>query len=409
MGTILERARALTTLYVHMCGTTEVPKHFNFWCCLSLIAALVEDKVWYEKHRGVKLAPNLYVFLYGPPAVGKGMAIGTAYKLFHDCHAQGKVWHGSITREGLIDVMGGREPGEKWETGGAMTIAHPKVWLITDELGDDIGRGAIADNFIKFMTKLYTSTGMTLNTGTRTHGQVTIEDPLANWLAGTTEEWMIESLDKNMVGAGFPSRVAFVRGAYDSNPAHRHPRPLYPEDYWPVREHILTRLWMLQQLTGEFRMTDEAYAREQQWYCNRPFPEDVDLVPSWKREQDLILKLAMLLVLAEGGMPLLIDVRHFVAAQKLSESVQRNIPSVVEQASETPELTTARRVTDALADYVVRSAETQGWVTYQMLYNRLKKKGVSSRQLKNELDRLWANRQAERVAKDDLIWWRWKG
>ncbi len=402
--TILNHARALTTLYVHMCGQSEVPKHFHFWALLSLIAALVEDRVWYEKHRGMKLAPNLYIFLYGPPAVGKGVAITSVYKLYQECQGTGRVWHGSITREGLIDVMGGRENEDAHE----IVLASPKLWLVSDELGDDIGRGAIADSFIKFMTKLYTSTGTTLDTGTRKYGRVSLIDPLPNWLAGTTCEWMVESLDKNVTAAGFPSRVAFVEGVY--NPKTRYPRPLYPPDYAEVRQHIITRLWMLNRVSGEFKMTDEALRREAQWYTNRPFPEDSDLVPSWKREQDFILKLSMLLVLAEGGFPLIIDERHLAAAMKLSQSVQRNVPNVVAQAAETPELTTARRVQDALMDYKEKLSKTsEGWVAHSTIYERLKKKGVSQRQLRNELERLCSMKEVERKIVDEKLFWRWKG
>ncbi len=400
---ILESARALTTLYVHMCGLSEVPKHYNFWCCLSLISALVQDRVWYEKHRGMKLAPNLYVILYGPAAVGKGLAISQAYRMYNECKGSGMVWHGSITRAGLIDVMGGRDCNEKGET--ELVLANPKLWLISDELGDDIGRGAVADDFIKFMTKLYTSTGMIVNTGTRTTGRVSIENPLMNWLAGTTEEWMVESLDKNMVGAGFPSRVAFVQGEYD--PTKRYPRPIYPADYYEVRDHVLVRLWLLQHIQGEFKMTDAALRRESQWYCNRAFPEDKDLIPSWKREQDLILKLAMLMVLAEGGVPLVIDERHFVAATKLSASVQRNIPNVVEQASETPEMSMSKRIQAVIMDYTAKSGGD--YTAYTILYDRLKRKGVGSRHLKMELDRLWANKMIEKVVRDGRVCWRWKG
>ena len=60
-----------------------------------------------------------------------------------------------------------------------------------DELKNDVGsNNKLAEEFIGLMTELYTATNYKLKTGTRTHGEVELENPNLNWFFGSNETWL---------------------------------------------------------------------------------------------------------------------------------------------------------------------------------------------------------------------------
>ena len=68
-------------LYNYLTGDSEIPKGYHGWAALSLLAALAEKRVWFEKFKGSKIYPNIYTLLIGPSGVGKGGAIGHAMRV----------------------------------------------------------------------------------------------------------------------------------------------------------------------------------------------------------------------------------------------------------------------------------------------------------------------------------------
>jgi hypothetical protein len=151
--TILDETQDLIRLYEHLCGESEVPKEYHRWSFLSLLASRVEDRVWLEKLKGDKLTPLLYVFLLGPPALGKGTAIGKVLRLGLEASGTQKrirVYNGTVTAAHLVDVLGGGLDSNREDA--VCLIANPKLWLVTDELANDIGKGPQADAFVKWMT-----------------------------------------------------------------------------------------------------------------------------------------------------------------------------------------------------------------------------------------------------------------
>lgn len=366
MNSFLDKTVNLVKLYQHVCGKSEIPKEYHFWSFLSLLAACVGDKVWLEKDRGKKLTPCLYVMLIGPSALGKSYAIGRVHGMMEEaCRGLVKTYCGSVTAAHFIDFLGIKVHDEAT---GAVYVPNPVTWLVTDELANDIGRGPLADDFIKLMTKIYTCP-LVLDTGTRTHGHIQIREPCVNWLVGSTKEWMISTLTGDTLRSGFGSRIAFIMSEYRDL---RYLRATYPEDYDTVYKHILARLIALCYMGGQFVMTPEAEAEESRWYMNRKRPIDERLWPSWKRQQDLLLKVAMLLSLADGP-PLVIDVAHVKVAKQLSEWVQRNMTYAVEMAVRTPVIDFTQQVADAL--------EIEKVVKHSPFARKMLRRGIDSRLL----------------------------
>lgn len=369
MKSILDHERNFIELYAHHLGESEVPEAYHDWACLSLMAACVADRVWIEKFRGSRLSPNLYVFLIGPSALGKGAAIDEAQKFVQGLRRL-NVYRGRATAQHLYDFLG--RPDKS--TG---VIAHPKVWLIHDELAADVGEGGQASSFVKIMTKLYSGTDTPIREGTRTRGGLTVIGHNINWTACTTEDWMVETVPKSSVVGGFFGRVVPVKGQY--NFAKRLRRPIYPPDYDEVVTYLRERVLELSYIEGPFVQTDDAVEIEDAWYMNRPAPTDEALMATWKREHDLTLKLAMLFSLADS-LSLVIHKHHMIAAQRATAQVMHSMPSLVSAASTTNETMGI--------EYVANILQARKAMAHSALINLCYKRGINSERLKGIMETL---------------------
>jgi len=350
----------LIDLYMAYAGQSEVPPQFHLWCCLSVIASAVSNKVWLEKMPGKKLTPNLYVALIGPSAIGKGEAIDAMLNVVRD---QPKInfYRGKVTAPGLLDVLA--MPGKN----GRPSWAH--LLLVTPELSWSIGRGEWADGLVKQLTELYGGSIDPVREYTRTRGTtLRITDLCINWIAGTTREWLLSSIPPDSISGGFFGRMVAVPADYNFD--LRYYRPIVSADWEVILALLRARVAVLSSLAGAFGMTADALANEQKWYEERPAPTDPDLQAAYKRQHDLMLKLAMILSLADGP-SLTINSSIIAKAQKLSDSVVRKMPNLISFGAMTPET----RGLGVAEDFLRRCA---GPVPHSMLLKRMSNRGYDA-------------------------------
>ena len=377
MPRILDRTTNLLALYQHAMGRSEVPREFHFWCCLSVLAASVGDRVWLEKFRGSKLLPNLYVLLLGPSGLGKGLAIDMATAFVKDI-PRVNYYRGKASAQYLIDYLG---RSHKDPNSGKWVIENTKLYLVTPELAMSVPSGEHGRNFIMHMTELYTGGDYLLQEGTRTRGGVHVKSPCMNWLAGTTREGLKISVPRDAVESGFYARVVTVDGHYDLTTRYR--RPFYPVDYDEVMDHLHARITALTHLEGIFELSPDAERLEEAWYTTREAPEDERLLPSWKRAHDLMLKIAMLLALSETHEELVIKPDHVAKARIIVERALQAVPKVLDFARLTPEA--------AGVDEVAGVLKKSGAMMHSSL---LRRTGMSADQFKAIIETL---RQQQRI------------
>ena len=383
---ILDTDRNLVRLYLHHTGDSEIPAEFNLWSCLSLIAACVADRVWIEKHRGKKLTPNLYVALIGPSAVGKGEAIDTALTFVRD-NPRVNVYAGKATPQHLVARMGKPRRDEQ----GRLILENAKMFLVTPELSMALGKGEQADSLVKHMTELYTGRDYPFRDGTVTRGEVTVKGYCINWLAGTTKEWLIDCVPKEAISGGFFGRMVAVPGKYDFG--KRLVRPIYPPDYDQVVDHLRERIEILTHIEGEVHMSAKAREVEDRWYNERPSPSDESLAPAWKRQHDLLLKLAMILALASPECvpeQLVIRSGHVLQAQRLCQSALKVMPELMIAAAETQD--TAGLA--AVSTYLRRMKQVQ----HSTLLRYVSTKGLNAEKMRLVIETLVQAKYVRRVS-----------
>lgn len=315
----LAESSNLLDLYMYATGHSEIPPPWHQWSCMALVAAAVGDRVYYKKFSWEKMTPNMYIFLVGPSGCGKGGAIGFAQQFLHD---RMNSYTGSSTYKSMIDLM-----ARPAEIGG---VDRSKMLLIQPELADCVGTGLLANSMIKAMTNWYNPSSQDYQESTRKHGDRIFSPPCLTWLAGTTVEWLRQTVDKEAMLSGFFGRVAISPGIPNLERVYQ---PTSPPDYADVIEYIKDRVGWLTTLEGEFRMSGAAYECDKYWYETRAEPEP-EMRPFWKRQHDLNIKIAMLLSLCES-MSLSIKEEHILQAQDMTDQSAKMLPDIIEQATAT--------------------------------------------------------------------------
>ena len=307
---------SILDLYLDYVGKSEVPLQYHLWCCLQMVAASVSNRVWLQKGRQ-RIAPNLYVALIGPSAIGKNEAIDTMLDVVRD-QPRINTWRGKITAPAMLDQLAKPGPGVPW--------SH--CFLITPELAWSMGKGDWADALVKQLTELYGGSTDTLREATRTGGTRRIQagELCINWISGTTYAWLVQSIPADAISGGFFGRMVVVPAEYDFNT--RYPRPILDPDWEMLRAMLRARLLELSHAAGEFVLTAKAKAIDDTWYNLRPAPTDMDIQAAWKRQHDFVLKLAMLLSLCDND-SLLINGKIMARAQQMSDVALRKMSQVI--------------------------------------------------------------------------------
>ena len=315
---------SILDLYTDYVGTSEVPPQYHFWCCLQMVAAAVSNRVWLQRGRK-RLAPNLYVALIGPSAIGKNEACDAMLSVVRD-QPRMNVWRGKITAPAMLDQLGKPGPGVPW--------SH--CFLVTPELAWSMGKGDWADALVKQLTELYGGSEDVLREATRTGGTTKLQagELCINWVSGTTHAWLVQSVPADAISGGFFGRMVVVTAEYDFGT--RYPEPLLDTDWPTLLAMLRARVRSLTLLQGPFTMTTKARAIHETWYNERPEPTDQDIQAAWKRQPDFVLKLAMLLSLCENE-GLVITGKMMAQAQKLSDIALRKMTQVIGVSAMTTE------------------------------------------------------------------------
>lgn len=291
---ILNETTDLLELGMHLAGRTEVPRQWFEWSLISMIAASVGDRVYYQRFPWERLHPNMYIFLIGPSGTGKGQAINFALQLEHPVQ---NLWFGEATNKGLKDVFGSSNSIRPADGSTPPWVIH----LVQTEMADAVGPGNMANALIKSMTNWYNPTKHNFSESTRTHGEKMHPPPVINWLAGSTVEWLLESINREALLSGFFGRVVPVPGDYDWSVRIYDPMDYAPSDYEDVLVYVCQRINALTAIPLDTPMTIRPEARriDKVWYEEMQPPER-ELIPFFRRMPDLSTKLAMIFSLCRS-------------------------------------------------------------------------------------------------------------
>lgn len=93
----------MVNLFLEFGRHTPSPERFRKWAAIHAIGASAERRVW-SSINGMKLHPNLYLMLVGPPGVGKSIAINPVSELLRKSQTV-NIAPTDMTKQGLLDML----------------------------------------------------------------------------------------------------------------------------------------------------------------------------------------------------------------------------------------------------------------------------------------------------------------
>jgi hypothetical protein len=357
------------------------------------------------RFRHAPLHPNLYVFLVGPPGIGKDHAIGFAQSLVTpEAAAYINPFPGSLTIAHLSDLLVAQQIRPLWPEG--IRPAGDKgasLWLIHSELVADIRGGPLAEELVRSLVKLYsgTTSDVVVN-ATRMHGERRLHHaPCINWIAGSTFDWFPKAIPPDLFASGLSRRCFYI--VEERNYDDRRTEPIYPADYNEVVAHLQDRIGVLVCTRGEFVLSADASAAEAHWVKARPGPSSDVEASVWDGQHVLMLKLAMLYSLAEASDPLVIRHRHLVAAQQMmhvAAAGTNRIAEIVYAAAGGLVVQQVEKVEALIREY--------GQMQHSVLLRMVTKRGISAAGLREIANTLVDSRVIHRVIGDrGATYYRW--
>lgn len=304
--------------YRTYCSNLEVPPSFTTFASLTTIAALTKRRVWTYKGDYIRIYPNLFTILVGPPGCGKTTAMEISEDVLR--HNNIALSAESVTREKMIIdiqqqevVLDHMPPDDKYR------VVSPYMVFAT-ELSELFGAGGIG--MVSFLTDIFSRN--LYEARTKNKGSTYIRGPFLNILAGTTPDWITNYLKDDIISGGFSRRCLFV---YETSRIDGEARPKIKPEMREAWARVIARSAAISQLKGPFKWTAGAEKFFDAWYPTRRTGKDLSLLGYYETKDIQLIKVAMLVSISEGD-DLVLDEHHFHAGLQLLGLAEHNLSRV---------------------------------------------------------------------------------
>lgn len=302
----------------------EASPTFHTWGAIGTLSAVIGRRIWFDQTY-YKVYPNMYVVFVGEPGDKKTTALNVARGLVQKTDTP--ISPPSITKEALtllLSKSNEKSPCLKLTTIDNVVHEFAHLSIFASEIVTMLSAGGNPIGMIEFLTDIYDRE--IFEVATKNKGTDMIVGPYITLMACMTPEQTGQMLKQSIITGGFSRRVVFVYGR--SKPLGI-PFPELTQDQRDAKELLLDMLLKLKDWNGQFTMTPEAKTYFARWYqqkhleLNKPHPA---AHKNWLRSKDVVLiKVCMLLVVAEFGMKNEIDLSHLLKGIEMLDKVEPDI------------------------------------------------------------------------------------
>lgn len=307
--------------YTSMLAT---PPIFRRWAGISLAAAAMERKTWIETSVGI-LYPNLYIFLVGPPAVGKTVLTSLIWRMMKQLKDH-KVAASSVTRATIIEELAEAQRFKSVPNEGA--IEYNSLYVVSNELGVLLPEYGM--EFMSKLTDIYDCHPYSERRRNTKHN-ADIKRPQINLIAATQPGYLSTILPEVAWEQGFLSRTILVYSG-EVVRSSLFSRTAADVALW---EKLITDLKAIGNMWGEFRFTPEAAKLIDAFYMTehkRTAPMHPKLQNYNTRRPAHILKL-MQVASATTREDFVIDVDHYHQALDWLIEAESSSPEIFKAMS----------------------------------------------------------------------------
>lgn len=310
--------------YVEYTRFCEAPTAYHFFNAVTVIGAILKRNVW--KSQGLwEIFPNMATLLVGPSTVTRKTTSADIAIHMALSTGQMRLVGENFTAEALVQELS--------EGDDAIGIAY------VPELAATLTKQKYNDPLIPMLTRLWDCPKI-LPCNRITRSNITLYNVALSLLACSNEAWLVESIPDSAFKGGFMARIIQV---YQATTNRRFSLPPAPPA--GMGDNLRDRLEQAGFVRGEIHLTSAA----EKWYDVRyneildTIPEDERLAPFYGRCTDHILRVAIIIRLAENDFrdrpeekKVFIEISHLKASNDVMSWVLKYLPMVYEPLGLSP-------------------------------------------------------------------------
>lgn len=281
-----------------------------------MLSAAVRKNVYLDRFY-YNLYANVFVILVSKRSgLRKGVPVSLASKILHEAGVT-RLVEGMNSIQGVIKELSTQKTLESGKV-----ISNAQAIMLTGEFDTFLVQDPMA---LTILTALWNThehhKGWTKNL--RNSAPETLKEPCITLLAASNEVLFDDLVKSKDVEGGFIARSFIV---YESKRRSINPLTERPEGILPTKE-LAEHLVAVSLVTGEFHWTKGSKSVYEKWYTRLCGIEYDDKTGTLDRLGDQVLKLAMILSLAES-LDLVISDRHMEIAIEKSEDCVAGVKQV---------------------------------------------------------------------------------
>jgi hypothetical protein len=290
---------------VDACKENESPERFFYWSAISSISAVLRKNVYLERHY-YKLYPNVYVFLVAKSGSKKGIPISVTKRLIRKVNCT-RIISGRSSMAAIIRDLG---KAFTLENGGFVKEAHATI--LSGELAAFMVKDLDAITILTDLYNTHENEPEWINS-LKVSGVDKLREPCITLFGATNEELFPDAVPANAIGGGFIARTFIVFSPEKGTPNSLTEKPKTMVNIDELSKYLLE----LSTVKGEFEWSSEAKNYYDDWYYAFAKENHRDPTGTYNRIGDQILKVAMIIALAERPL-LVLEKRHVEEAHTVS-------------------------------------------------------------------------------------------
>jgi len=270
-----------------MTDEIETPRSYIKWAVLAAISAVIKKKVWTEKY-AYRVYPNIFVMLVGPPGITKSYATDISKRMVNAVNNT-RIISGMNSIEGMIHKM-----SEAYLDVQGVPEKGTNVFIVSNEFTN-----LLLDNPQAFsiLTELYDSCYGDEWKKTLKSGSLELKDPYITMITATNTAHFNDKLRQVDLEGGFIGRTMIIleKDRHRINSLIRKPKKTFDINL------IKPELARIAKLKGEFTWDHEdTMVFFEDWDKEFKTQTKNDTTGIYKRMNDSVIKVAMLMTMAEG-------------------------------------------------------------------------------------------------------------
>jgi hypothetical protein len=302
---------------------TECPKNYLRWTALSALA--VAAGLRYDLNQGrITIRPNMYLLLVGEQGNRKSYAKDQARDLIEEAFPDFPIGADVTTRDDLMKFMSDEITERAYvDADGNQATYHPLA-LFVNELKHFLSYNP--STMISFIVDIFDR--KTFKGSTIRRGAEEIVNPCLNILACENTDWLIGRLKDGIITGGFSRRFVVVYEPENCDVII--PRPFLPANGKMLWARMKAHLQNLQSRAVHYKWDATAERFFDLWYKKHKesMPEDQTMRGFMRTKDQQMLKLAMLLDLAEEKPSYTITVDLLETVLAMFAEVEPNMPKL---------------------------------------------------------------------------------